>query len=226
MLHQLSTNDKSSQLVANDTPLPNIDVAAQGHTFIRAVFPSHLSLLTSDTVLLGECLPSLNDAQALLKAAQDSADLIVQKAEQQAEDIRCLAEEQGQRWLANKRDELLAEMYFQQALWLSRLRPDWLESLDNTLRKLVGETVRPDAFASAISVGLQEFKKDADLQLFVHPDDFKAAEQAVAQLGSAAQLICLKANELLSLGACQLKSHDLEVSLQLDQAINLALRNL
>ena len=128
MLQQLSINDQSGQFAVDETPLPHIDAADHKHASIRAVFPSHLRLLTSDTVLLGECLPSLNDAQAMLEAAQHSAELIVKKAEQQAEEICRHAEEQGQLWLDNKRDELLAEMYFQQALWLSRLRPDWLES--------------------------------------------------------------------------------------------------
>ena len=223
MLQQLSINDQNGQFVADDTPLPDIDAAHHEQASIRAVFPSHLRLLTSDTVLLRECLPLLDDAQAMLKAAQHSAELIVKKAEQQAEEIRRRAEEQGQLWLDNKRDELLAEMYFQQVLWLSQLQPVWLEALKNALRNVVGETDRPDAFAQAISVALKEFKKDADLQLTVHPDDLGSALQALTQLTTASYLIVVNSDNALGLGTCQLRSPDLEVVLQLDRAVNIAL---
>jgi flagellar biosynthesis/type III secretory pathway protein FliH len=223
MLQQRNADDENADLNKASDLLLDAYTSQHKASEIRALFPSHLRLLTSDGVLSRECLPTLEDAQAMLAAAQESADVIVQKAQQQAEDMRRNAELEGECWLDNKRDELLAEMYLQQSLWLSRLQPVWLEALETTLRKVVGETVRPDAFACAISLGLKEFKKEADLQLFVHPDDLVAAEQALTQLAKTSPLIVVSADDALSVGACQLRSADLEVSLQLDDALSLAL---
>jgi flagellar biosynthesis/type III secretory pathway protein FliH len=226
MLQQRNIGDEDIDLTQanSDALLPDADMYEYGRVEVRALFPSQLNLLTSDSVLSRECLPVLNNAQAVLAAAQESADLIVQKAQQQAEAMRRNAEVESRLWLDNKRDELLAEMYFQQAMWLSQLQPVWLAALESTLKKVVGEGVRPDAFAHAIALGIKEFKKEADLQLVVHPDDLKATEQAITQLAkNSSQLITVNTDDALSPGVCQLRSIDLEVSFQLDQAINLAL---
>ena len=223
MLQKFSTENEIADLAETNALLSEADTTEHGASQIRAVFPSHLRLLTSDAVLTRKCLPALENAQGMLAAAQESAELIILKAEQQAEEMRRNAEVDGQLWLDRKRDELLAEMYFQQASWLSRLQPTWLESLEIALKKVVGQTVRPDAYACGISTGLKEFKKEADLQLFVHPNDLNVAAQALTQLPTLSPLIAVSADDALALGMCQLKSNDLEVTLQLDQAISLAL---
>ena len=209
--------------VPDDVHSPTTNIPEYCSLDAYALFASHVSMLPADGIVLRECLPALSNAQAMLQAAQKSADELLFKAGQQAVDMRSQAEEESHAWLDNQRDELYADMYFQQTQWLAQLQPIWVQALETTLRKICGDTLRPDAFAGAIAMGLREFKNSSALELYVHPDDLTTAASALAQLPQAAQLITATADAELTLGVCRLRSPDLEVTLQLDRALDRAM---
>ena len=209
--------------VPDDVHSPTTTVPEYRTLHAHALFASHISMLAADGIVLRECLPALNDAQAMLQAAQKSADGLLLKAGQQATDMRSQAEKESRALLDNQLDELYADMYFQQTQWLAQLLPIWVQALEITLKKICGDTLRPDAFAGAIAMGLREFKNISALELYVHPDDLATAVSALAQLPQVAQLITVTADAELALGVCRLRSPDLEVTLQLDRALDRAM---
>jgi flagellar biosynthesis/type III secretory pathway protein FliH len=185
-----------------------------------------LHILAPDGVILGESLSTLKDAQNIFAAARTEAALLVQQAHKDAASIRSKAEADGQDWLERREHELNARLLLQQTQWLSMMEPSWMQALERTVRSLCGGLLRLDALAGAIAAGTKEFKDLSELRIEVHPDDLDTAGLALERLGKTVGLIRLNAESSVAFGSCRFRNNNVEVTLDLDSAINLALGTL
>jgi flagellar biosynthesis/type III secretory pathway protein FliH len=187
------------------------------------LFENQLHVLAPDGVISREYLPAIQDVEALLAAARENAALIEKKAIEDALSIRRKAEADGRVWLENRERELLAKLSLQQTKWLAQLQPFWTQALARMLRQICGGLLRSDALAGAIEAGTKEFKDLSELRIEVHPADLDMALSALARFGQAKSLVRIDSVSSMEPGVCRFFNANLEVTLNIDRALDVAL---
>lgn len=192
-----------------------------------ALDAGRLHVLASDGILPREALAPLRDAQQLLDAAQDQANQVRDEALRDAAALRTRAQADGVAWLREREQELQAQLVLQQGAWLATLESAWTAALEACLRELCGGVLKAEVMAGALEAGLQHFETMAGIRIGVHPDTVDAVRAALPavrglQQGGAA-LLRIDPDPAVAPGRCRLRSAQLEVTLDLDRAIELAL---
>jgi hypothetical protein len=190
------------------------------------IFESQLHALSHEGVISRDSLPLLQNVEALLVMARANAALLEQQAYENALAIQNKAEVDGQAWLDIKEIELQARFLLQQTEWLGQLQPFWMQALERALRQICGGLLKSDVLVGAIDAGTKEFKDLAELHMQVHPDDWDQANSVLLRSGFLASLVRVDSDSSIAPGSCRLRNPSLEVTLNLDRAIDLALGKL